>query len=85
MKSLLEGKKDEKKMTNERRHEILVEEGREEEFEAKGRERRGELGQEERTVPGMLIRRPGDAPERTQIVIIFLWTLILNLNGHLET
>ena len=33
-------------MTNERRREIPLKGGREEEFEARGRERRGELGRE---------------------------------------
>ena len=34
---------------------------------------------------GRLTRRLVDVPEGTQIVIIFLWTLFLNLSGHLET
>ena len=44
-------------MTNERRTEKPLEEGREEGFGARGRKRRGELGREERTVPGKLTTR----------------------------
>ena len=52
-----------------------------------GREKKvvSESSDQRRTVTGYLRRRPGDVPEGTQLVIIFLWTLILNLGGHFET
>ena len=57
----------------------------EEGFKARSQESRRELGREERTVVGRLTRQLDDVSEGTENVTIFLWTLILNLSGHLET
>ena len=80
LKSLPEGIREEKKMTNRRRRKISAEEG----FEARGRKRRRrELWRRENGNGGW--EDSAEVPEGTQLVTIFLWTLILNISGHLQT
>ena len=51
-------------------------------FEARGQKRRG-FGQ--RNTVSEAEKESGKVPEEMQFVTIFLWTLILNISGHLET
>ena len=52
-------------------------------FGARGRERREELKRAENS-DWEAEKTIGDVPEETELVIIFLWTVILNLSGHLR-
>ena len=79
MKSLPEGKKDEKKMTNQRSWEIPVEEG-----SSKRGVERVEVSLDKET-DSEAKNDSGVVSGGTQLVTIFLWTLILNISGYLET